>query len=50
MNSNVLEGMACPSCGSEGPFQIAFAGLGSFSDDGGPIRISALGGDHLIWN
>lgn len=37
MNSNVLEGMACPSCGSDGPFQIRFTALGSFSDDGGPL-------------
>lgn len=23
-NSNCLEGMACPVCGSEGPFEIAY--------------------------
>lgn len=34
MNENCLEGMRCPSCGSEGPFTIAVNTLSTVSDDG----------------
>ena len=34
MNENCLEGMRCPSCGSEGPFTIVVTALSEVSDDG----------------
>ena len=34
MNTNCLDGMRCPSCGSEGPFQITVYALATVSDDG----------------
>lgn len=34
MNTNCLEGMACPDCQSEGPFTIAIAGWASVTDLG----------------
>ena len=33
-NTNVLEGMACPKCGSEGPFNILITALATVYDDG----------------
>lgn len=34
MNINCLEGMICPKCGNEGPFDIAGATIFRVSDDG----------------
>ena len=34
MNSNCLEGMACPSCGSEGPFKLEVTCVATVHDDG----------------
>jgi hypothetical protein len=34
MNTNCLEGMKCPNCGSEGPFTVAVTGWTKVSDDG----------------
>lgn len=34
MNSNVLEGSACPQCGSEGPFEIVADCYAIVSDNG----------------
>jgi hypothetical protein len=33
-NTNCLAGMACPECGSEGPFMIAVTGSALVFDDG----------------
>ena len=33
-NNNVLEGLRCPACGSEGPFGITCTTVGLFADDG----------------
>lgn len=33
-NKNCLEGIACPSCGSEGPFDIGVTTVTKVSDDG----------------
>lgn len=33
-NSNCLEGMACPICGSEGPFEIAIDTVYLVDDEG----------------
>lgn len=33
-NTNCLEGMKCPSCGSEGPFNVHISGYMDISDDG----------------
>ena len=32
-NSNFLMGMACPECGSEGPFRIAIEAMAVTNDD-----------------
>lgn len=34
MNENCLEGMACPKCGSEGPFHITCVCTAKVYDDG----------------
>ena len=33
-NSNCLEGMACPKCGSEGPFKITVVASALICDEG----------------
>jgi len=33
-NENCLAGMACPSCGSEGPFSIVSTCIAEWTDDG----------------
>jgi hypothetical protein len=33
-NDNVLAGMACPECHSEGPFEIACKTIATFDDNG----------------
>lgn len=33
-NTNCLEGMACPKCGSEGPFKIVITAWALMFDDG----------------
>lgn len=33
-NNNILEGMACPECGSEGPFAIQGSTSAMVSDNG----------------
>jgi hypothetical protein len=33
-NTNCLDGMKCPKCGSEGPFKIAGTALFTVSDEG----------------
>ena len=45
MNSNYLEGMQCPECGSYGPFQIVCTVLLTVHDDG----TESDGGD-VDWN
>ena len=34
MNENCLAGMKCPSCGSEGPFEIEVVTMVTMHDDG----------------
>ena len=34
MNTNCLEGLACPECQSEGPFTIRALTMATMSDDG----------------
>jgi hypothetical protein len=34
MNSNCLEGFACPRCGSDGPFDITATTVATMYDDG----------------
>ena len=43
-NSNCLEGIECPRCGSQGPFRIACTSIADVEDDGT--------GDHesIEWN
>lgn len=33
MNTNLLKGMKCPQCGSEGPFRIRLKGWATVHDD-----------------
>jgi hypothetical protein len=33
-NTNILEGMHCPQCGSDGPFKISATSLFTVYDDG----------------
>ena len=33
-NTNILEGMQCPNCGSDGPFRIAITARALVFDDG----------------
>ena len=33
-NTNCLEGMACPKCGSEGPFRMEMTSIFTIFDDG----------------
>lgn len=42
-NKNCLEGMACPECGSEGPFQIVATALMEVHDDGVEGPASSFG-------
>jgi hypothetical protein len=39
-NTNCLEGMRCPQCGSEGPFRIRCEVLVLFEDDGSIEELS----------
>ena len=34
MNTNMLEGMKCPKCGSEGPFRIVIEATALIFDEG----------------
>ena len=42
-NTNILEGMRCPQCGSEGPFRIRCQVLVLMDDDG---TLDDLGGSE----